>query len=741
MFSTTFRVLPLVIIFCLSGAGYDALAQATFVAKEIKQIVEAKQISGKPEIDGKLDETCWQTAEGITDFVQIEPRQGEATNHPTTVRILYDLENLYIGVFCSDSLGRKAIRATDLKRDFDWRSHDTFAICIDGFNDKRNSISFVTNPFGAQKDYLSFDATLFDSDWNGRWKVRTSITAEGWIAEFEIPWKTLRYAKEPSASLRSWGINFLRLRRATNEISVWSPYPRSFSFNRMEYAGVVTKIMPPPPVINVQANPYTLVSGSRKTDEEGTSVKTKIGGELKWVVNTNLVADLTLNTDFAQADADVQVNNVSRFSVLFPEKRQFFLENASLFGSGLVSNDNTGGSMQVLPFFSRRIGLSGSGNPIPVDAGLRLVNRSMKTNYGILVTRQRGYDTLSSANMMVGRYSRNFGKQNRLGGIATMKSINSANGSYTNWVGGLDGFFRFDAAQSLNVMAMQSINSDGTGKGFGGYAQYYYATNNLTFWVTETILTKNFNAELGFLSRTDVIATTPGIVANIRGPYLPLKKYIRSFQPALTAGWYHRSSTGHLTERDIKFTPFWIEMQDGGHTGFSINAIHQSLLSPFNPLGIVIDKGLYDYLRYTISTGTDPSRKISATFRHEFGNYFDGRLRTTDFSLSLIPIPHISMKGSMNRNEFAGVGAEPQKKTITLYTIQTILALNPRIQLIGLYQKNSANNLNAFNIRFMWEYKPLSYFYIVVNNRQFVQSEKIQSEAQAIVKLSYLKQF
>src|SRR3989337_4315321 len=178
MLSTTFRILLLVIIFCLSGTGHNALAQDTFMAKEIKQIVEAKQISEKLDIDGKLNETFWQTADAITNFVQIEPYQGEATNHPTTVRILYDLENLYIGVFCSDSLGGKAIRATDLKRDFDWRSHDTFAVCIDGFNDKRNSISFVTNPFGAQKDYLSFDAILFDGDWNGRWKVRTSITAK-----------------------------------------------------------------------------------------------------------------------------------------------------------------------------------------------------------------------------------------------------------------------------------------------------------------------------------------------------------------------------------------------------------------------------------------------------------------------------------------------------------------------------------------------------------------------------------
>jgi hypothetical protein len=522
----------LILILLLNFAVYDVISQDIFAPSQNKPRITAHQTDTKLTIDGILNEDAWSKADSLSNFIQIEPYQGKPTANKTTVKILYNDENLYVGVWCSDSLGTKAIRVPDMKRDFDWRAHDTFAICIDGFNDKRNSASFATNPYGAQKDYLSFDATLFDSDWNGLWKVRTSINEHGWYAEFQIPWKTLRYSKLSPDSTGSWGINFLRLRRATNEISAWSPYPRSFHFNRMEYAGVLNEIVAPPPSTNIQVNPYSLLSHNKNMNSDGTtseSYKYKVGGEVKWAINSNTIADLTVNTDFAQADADVQVNNVSRFSVLFPEKRQFFLENGSLFGPGLIANGDTGGDIQMLPFFSRRIGLSDLGRPLPIDAGLRLVNRSVKQNFGLMTVRQASIDTLPSSTSAVVRYLRNFGKQNRLGTIATMK-YGSDN---TSVLGGVDGFLRFDAAQSLNFMAMQSANTDGSGKGFGGYGQYYFTNNKITAWLTESVFTKDFNPALGFLSRRDVIGTTPGAVANLRGKNIPFKK-IRSILSAVS---------------------------------------------------------------------------------------------------------------------------------------------------------------------------------------------------------------
>lgn len=723
------------------GSLETAFAQDVFPPPESKPFIQAKQIYAKISIDGILDEAVWNAADSLGNFIQIEPHQGKPAKNKTIVKVLYNDEYLFVGVFCYDSLGKAAIRVPDMKRDFEWRAHDTFAICIDGFNDTRNSISFVTNPYGAQKDYLSFDAVLFDGDWNGLWKVRTSITDEGWFAEFQIPWKTMRYPKQ-SANSRSWGINFLRLRRVSNEISVWAPYPRSFGFNRMEYAGEIRQLQPPPPSTNIQLNPYSLVSFNTLTNPDQINAhdyKYKLGGDIKWAINTNTIADLTINTDFAQADADVQVNNVSRFSVRFPEKRQFFLENASFFGPGLMADGAAGGNMQMLPFFSRRIGLNAEGKPLPIDAGLRLVNRSAKQNLGLMAVRQGSVDSLPSSNSVVGRYSRNFGKQNRLGTIATMKSTA---GSYSNLVGGVDGFLRFGASQSLNFMALQSVNTNGGGKGFGGYTQYYYTNNKVTAWLTESVFTKDFNPELGFLSRADVIGTTPGAVANLRGKYLPFKKYIRSYQPALMMSWYHQASTRKLTEREIKISPLWIEMQDGGYYGFTISDIRQNLISNFNPLGVAIAAGQYNYRRYSMVAGSDPSRKISYALQYDVGHYYNGALKTADVSISIIPLPHISLKVSLNRNKFSTVGIASETKGISLYTIQGRFALNPRLQLIGLYQRISGGDLDSYNIRFTWEYKPLSYLHLVLNSRETLGDDLSQQlEQQGIFKISYLKQF
>lgn len=730
------RNLYLVII-CLLYSTTHAAAQDIFKPPVNLPHINAKAAKGEIKIDGVLNEPDWQTTQAIGDFIQVEPDQGEPTHHPSSVRVLYSERYLYIGVYCSDSLGKDAIRVPDMMRDFNWRAHDTFAIAIDGFNDHRNSMAFATNPYGTQKDYLSFDDIFFDGDWNGLWKVRTSITDKGWYAEFEIPWKTLRYAKATTDSTVIWNVNFLRLRRTSNEISAWSAYPRSFGFNRMEYAGVLTNLAPPKPGTNIQFNPYVLLSGNR--NDNGNEIKenteVKAGGELKWSVNTNTTVDVTINTDFAQADADVQVNNVSRFSVLFPEKRQFFLENASLFSPNVISG-KTGGNMQFLPFFSRRVGLSAEGRPLPVDAGLRMVSRNAKQSFGVMGLRQGSLDTLPNASIAVGRYSKNFGTNTRLGSIVTYKS--AGDGS-TNALGGLDGFIRFDAAQSLNFLLSATTDGEGN-EGAGGYAQYFYTSNKFTAWWTQSLISENFQPGMGFVSRTDVIGTTPGMVANLRGRGMPFPKYIRSFQPEVSANIFHQASSRKLTESDMRLTPFYIEMQDGGYYGFGVNVITQDLLSDFKPLGIVIPMGRYEYERYTFSAGSDPSRKLSYTLQHAFGDYYDGSLNTTDVSVSLIPIPHISLKGSINMNQFKNVGGEQTRKEVTLYTLQSRLALNPRVQLIGLYQRTNTS-LESYNIRFAWEFQPLSYVYLVVNSRESLMSENQNREQQGIVKISFLKQF
>ena len=712
---------------------------SVFKPDAVKKEMNAVPINSTIKIDGLLNEEEWKSAKPSPRFTQIEPQQGSAPNFETEVRILFNRQYLYFGITCYDSLGKKAIRATDFRRDFGIRSHDHVALSFDGFNDNRNAMALMANAYGVQRDLLVFDDILTDIDWDGLWKVRTTRNDKGWIAEIAIPWQTLRYPKRKD-SLQQWGFNIYRTRRMSNEISSFSPYPRNFSFTRMDYAGVLKDLQPPPPRPNIRVQPYVLASYDRyknfpaSTEPEKNNFRA--GGDIKWAINPNSILDITINTDFAQADADRQVNNVTRFSVFFPERRQFFLENASLFAVGVKPNDDgSGGTMRIQPFFSRRIGLDDYGNPIPIDAGGRFVYRSKKRNAGAMIMRQRESTTTPGTNFFVGRFSENFGKQNRVGALMTVKN----DSGHTNVVSTVDGFIRMGESHSVNTMLIHS--NTGNKNGFAGYAQYYYTSNQWKIWWTQSVVTKDFNPEVGFVSRNDVIGTTPGIFWYYRGKYLPFKRWIRAFEPGIFPEFYHQASTRKLIERQLTINPVWLNFQQGGYFGYIITPTYQMLTEPFAPLGINIPDGEYNYTRHLFYFSTDQSRVISTNLNFETGSYYNGMLIAGTLTLNFAPIPNLFLQGQLNRNHFKEVGDPLTTKKVDLYSISGRIALNPRLQLIGFYQKNSENNLSNYNIRLSWEYQPLSYVYLVFNHRGFDNAQqKRQTEDHAIFKINYLWQ-
>src|SRR5262245_42053442 len=248
-----------VLFFVFSAMVSFSQDASVFKPDSIKREMIAVSITGTIKVDGSLSEEEWKLAKPSSRFVQIEPHQGDEPNFETEVRILYNRQFLYLGITSYDSLGKKAIRATDFRRDFGIRSHDHVAIAFDGFNDKRNAMALMANAYGVQRDLLVFDDVLTDVDWDGLWKVRTNRNENGWVAEIAIPWQTLRYPKIKD-SLQQWGFNVYRTRRMSNEISSFSPYPRNFSFTRMDYAGILKNLRPPPPGANIRIQPYVLGS-------------------------------------------------------------------------------------------------------------------------------------------------------------------------------------------------------------------------------------------------------------------------------------------------------------------------------------------------------------------------------------------------------------------------------------------------------------------------------------------------
>ena len=711
-----------------------------FKPDSVRKLVQTGMIGTNLRIDGFLNEPEWQSALKTPSFVMIEPRQGEHPSQPTDVRVLFSRQYLFIGVFAADSLGKNAIRVNQFKRDFNLRNQDNVSISIDGFNDKRNAMVFATDPYGTQLDMLSFDDRYYDMDWDGLWKVRTHRTDSGWYAEMAIPWYSLRYPKSRD-TVQSWGINIARNRRYSNEWSAMSPFPRSFSFLRMEYAGEIKGLKPPPPKANIRVQPYVLNEIlTNKTEGQATLQKSQFrtGGEVKWAVSPNAVLDLTFNTDFAQADVDRQVNNVTRFSVFFPERRQFFLENASLFGIGISrQDDGSGGNLHLQPFFSRRIGLDPQGRLLPIEAGARYVYRSDKRNAGVMAIRQGASASEPVTNFFVGRFSENIGAQGRIGGLLTIKD--NAKGS--NRVATVDGFFRRGEAHSLNSMVSVSQNAGEAKPGLAAALQYFFVNNQWKIWWTQSMISKRYDPQMGFVSRGDVIATTPGIFYYYRGKKLPFQKYIRAFEPGIMPEYYHQASTGRLLESSWMLNPVWLNFQNGAYLGYLIVPTFQYLPEPFRPLGLEIAPGAYRYTRHMLFARTDASRPVNLELNGQWGSYFDGQLLSADAALQIAPAPQFSFTGRLNRNHFSSVGVRSEAQTVDLFSIEARLALNPRLQLIGFYQQNTENKAKNYNIRFSWEYTPLSYIYLVLNHRGFQTiQDKLSREDQAILKISYLKQ-
>ncbi|GAA4365278.1 hypothetical protein GCM10023185_35460 [Hymenobacter saemangeumensis] len=727
----------LVLLLSLAAA---AQAQPVFPPPALKPRVAASPTTQPLRLDGVLDEPAWAAAEVAGRFTQLDPSQGEAASFATEVRLLYDARFLYLGAVCHDTLRRQLLRAPDLRRDFALLDHDFLLICLDGFRDERNAMTFAINPYGAQRDVLLFDAKLADVDWDALWQVRTQRSDSGWVAEVAIPWETLRYAPRPATGDYAWGLNLIRLRRASNEKSSWAPVPRALSPARMDYAGLLTGLQPPAPGLNLRLQPYTLVtmdqssSGTRRTG-------IKAGGEAKWALSPETVLDLTVNTDFAQADADRKINNLSRFSVFFPERRQFFLENASLFSPGLVPK---GGSLRVLPFFSRAIGMAGSGQPLDLSGGARLVHRAARRNFGGLAVHQRAAESQPATMFYVGRYSQNLRAQNNLGGLFTLRrqSAGAEPGqpAQTGFTGAVDGFFRFGARVSWSTMLSATGGTRPGAGGLAAYSELRYDAGSLAVWWSQALVTRAYMPEAGFVSRRDVLATTPGFYLILRGkPWLPA--WLRSYEPGISNEYYHSATTGRLLESSNRFFLLDGITQRGGILRYYLNRVVQQLDEAFQPLGLRIAPGRYTYLSQHLEAGSDASRRLSYLAALSSGGYYNGRLHSLSLSARLAPSPHFCLQPSYALNDFRGVGAEAVSRRVALYGVESRLALNPRLQLSAFYQRNSHDASQQLNLRLAWEYQPLSFVYLVFNQQGYQATGEPSTERGLIAKASFLKQF
>ncbi len=727
----------ILLLLFISGRLLAQTAPQTFLPPEKPFIFEAAETAEKMQIDGKLNESAWANAQIIKGFKQQNPTQGADASGDTEVRVLFDSKFLYISAICKDDLkNRNNVRVQNVRRDFEWDFNDNFGVVIDGFKDKRNAVSFQTTPKGNLRDLQIIDGETFNRDWDALWYCRTSITDTAWIAEMAIPWKILRYP-EGATDL---GIVFLRNIRRNNEYTVNPSIPRVFTPYRMAYEAILTGIKPPKPSANILVNPYLLLENNRrKTASETTNdFKPKLGGEVKWAITPNTVLDITANTDFAQADVDRQVVNLQRFSVLFPERRQFFLENANIFRANVTNF--------ILPFFSRRIGLDDSGNPIPLDGGFRLTSQTSKRSVGAIAMRQRATDNSPVSHFGVFRYSKNLGSQSRLGGMLTYRNDAKfeRNGQSiaenNNYTATVDGIYR--PSQKFNVQAMLSGSKDSrTGDGFASQVWTSYNSNLMYVgWLGYYV--KNYNPGIG-LERfgRDYFYNSPAIDFDLRPKWLPKK--IRRFLPAIYAGIFHTADLRDIISAEAALKPFHIEFQNGASIQYDMIQNWQKLDFTERLVGVEVAEGYYQYLNHRIQASTDFSAKLAGRASYVNGGYFNGKLQTWTLAGRFAPIPNIEFTVDYEFNQIRGLGAEQRDLDTHLLGINTRLALNPRVQLIGFYQWNSSLKRDIWNVRLSWEYRPLSFLYVVFNSNRTngLNPQDRITQQQGIAKLTYLRLF
>ena len=404
-----------------SAGAAPAWAQAVEInhdAIRSMRIVSAVRINEDITLDGRLDEAVWMQAPAADDFLQKLPRNGAPATEKTVARFAYDDDNLYIGVVCVEAEPDK-ILIKDLKEDFDFMSTDLVQIFIDSLHDRRTGFTFVVNAAGARRDSQVSISGGANQDWDGVWDAKVSHGDGAWFIEFVIPFKTLRFSQ---AASQEWGVNISRRILHLNEESNWAPVPTRFSGNQADMAGTLSGFEDLRPGRNLKVKPFLIGGGTQSRGTVGamSTARDFDGGlDLKYSLTPSMTLDATYRTDFAQVEVDQQQVNLTRFNLFFPEKRDFFLENSGTFSFGGGGRGFNNNSANLVPFFSRRIGLSAAGTPIPIIGGARVSGNASGNDVGVLAMKTEALGSTPSNVYFAGRYKRNLLRTSWIGAIVT----------------------------------------------------------------------------------------------------------------------------------------------------------------------------------------------------------------------------------------------------------------------------------------------------------------------------------
>jgi len=679
-------------------------------------------------VDGYLDEYSWKRAPLITNFIQREPKEGEPATEPTEIRILYDDDYLYIGAFCSDSQPDKLV-ANEMRRDALLEDNDYLEIFIDASHDHRNAFYFAVNPLGARRDGLIRDeGGNLNWDWDGIWIAKVKRLKRGWSAEIAIPFYTLRFKKGQN---QSWGINFGRHIVRKREESFWAPVLRDFGWlgkYKVSFFGHLAGLKNLNPGERVQLMPYFIGGGIQDEGESSLRSSSDFGLDLKYRLTSNLTSDITINTDFAQVEADQEQFNLTRFDLFFPEKRGFFLEGADIFRLGERYREDEPPS--TLFFFSRSIGLSEEGREIPLIGGLRISGKAGSYDLGILdiLTERTSYIEdeeevkIERTNFSVFRLKRDLLRKSTAGIMFLSKD--SLDSSDYNRGAGLDFNLAFGQSLQMGGFAAKTFSPDLRGKDWAANMDIVYEND---FWLGEmsyTDIGENFNAEIGFIPRTDIrkvranfgIGPRPSIF-NIRQTFL------------FNNLTYIENHAGRVESRSIISGIFNL-FQNGSQLFLGYIQNYEYLDEDFEIReNVFIPVGSYTFNNYFAFFESDKSKSIALHNELSYGQFYNGCLFKITANGILKLSRNLNLEFIYDRNQFH-LPVEGGQFTTNIAASRIIYSFTPDLFVKAYLQWNDDEDLFIGNFLIRWIYKPGANVYFIYNEtRKLGQAGYLQDRA------------
>jgi len=683
--------------------------------------VRATRITDPMTLDGVLDEGVYARIKPIDGFLQQEPHEGQPATQKTDVWLLFDDKNIYVSARCW-STDPSRIVANEMRRDsFANFQNDNFAVLFDTFHDRRNGVQFQSTPLGGLSDSLITDERDSNRDWNTVWDARARRFDQGWIVEFVIPFRSLRYA---APGPQDWGVQFRRVARGTNEFSYLTPMPAAFTQRamvRVSQAATLVGLEAPKAALNLEVKPYAL--GAVKTDLEASAPysddpNAQAGIDAKYTLKNGLVAVGTLNTDFAQVEEDEQQVNLTRFSLFFPERREFFLEGAGIFAFGGASVSPRGGqqgppSNTPILFYSRTIGLFEYGDDetaaVPLLAGGRLTGRTGGYTVGAINIQQRADASIGapSTNFSVVRLKRDILRQSSAGVIFTNRS-QSVNANGASQTLGADASFTFQRYLTINTYLARTRTDGRDGNDASYRGDIAWTGDRYGVEAEHLVVERNFNPEVGFLRRAD-----------FRRSYGMFRFSPRPKGPSAIRKYQFETSVDHVTdtngrlETQLAAAEAGMELQNGDEWRFELRNNYEYLDEPFEIAdSITLPVGPYRFndaeARYTIG----PQRRVNGTVFAGGGQFFDGTRTEIGYRGRIEVTSRLGVEPGVSVD---WVDLAEGSFVAKLLTARVTYNLSPRKALMGLVQYNSEGHALGANVRFRWEYRPGSDLFVVYN--------------------------